>query len=127
MKPTEIRIGNLISYNDCNLVADTISTRTGDNAILIDSKFYPYNVNLKECNGIKLLEFWILRFGFKKQKTISGNLYTIKLKKSFFSIYLKDDNHYCIENDNHGVKIQYVHQLQNIFFSLTNYELELEK
>ena len=75
-------------------------------------------------NPISLTEEWLLKFGFKKQWTISGNLYSIKLSKGFISIYSFEDDSYKLDCANLCISaFKYIHQLQNLYFALTGQEL----
>ena len=95
------------------------------------SKKYPSNIY-----AIKLTEEWLIKFGFNSQ-----------YKKGWIGIDVKHSNgtttdfvlsypqrmgmwqtFFAFEYDGFRfVEIKYVHQLQNIFFALTNKELELIK
>ena len=69
---------------------------------------------------------WLKKFGFKKEKKNSNNYFS-----GNFEFMIQDDIdsfHYFLHAEETGVKfwiteIQYVHQLQNLYFALTGQEL----
>lgn len=115
----ELRIGNLLLFS--NMIEP-------DRIISIDAWFLrqlvsDHKVKNTELNGyhhpIPLTEEWLLKFGFVSGKFNYlwgyGNfLYDEKLKLwTWYGIQL------------HDYLIQYVHQLQNIYFALTGQELKI--
>ena len=109
MKANELRIGNWIN-------------RDSENEELRLWHFY----KIAECvfdeddlKPIPLTEEWLLKFGFKK---IGGTIYKnigsieIGLTGKRFYIQIRCEN-ITIQN------IKHVHQLQNLYFALTNQEL----
>jgi hypothetical protein len=77
--------------------------------------------------SIPLTEEWLFKFGFYETSNddFIGGLYTRKKPDRF--LINKETMSYC-QLDYEGsiddiVKIKYVHQLQNIYFALTNEEL----
>lgn len=80
------------------------------------SKKYPSNIY-----AIKLTEEWLIKFGIKlmPESEYTMNTYDIAGFK------LWRTNGKFLFNDK--IEIKYVHQLQNIYFALTNKELELIK
>jgi hypothetical protein len=78
-------------------------------------------------NPIPLTEEWLLRFGFTYKKTDKANCYTLH----FFSVNFVTDGGYKgkffirIANFNPDINnFLYVHQLQNLYHSLTGKELD---
>jgi hypothetical protein len=109
MKAEELRIGNYVNYNGKDCVFDIYDI-----------------VNLhddEDCanltNPIPLTEEWLLKFGFEiyefdhkeNQYGLKGRL--IVLREGYFCDY------------GTSVVLKSVHQLQNIYFALTNNELTL--
>ena len=93
-----------------------------------------------ECEPILLTEEWLLKFGFKKRgrddmpRTISYNLndlFSIFPSNNFCDfagygfIWYKPDRDKSIESAR--FKFKYVHQLQNLYFTLTEEELTFEQ
>jgi len=108
MRINELRIGNLL-YNDGVVV--TIDARTIFD--IWDDK------GLKNYKPIPLTEEWLLKFGFGKEL---DNFF--RINKSNLIEILFHDNGVLVTTQsvclNH---IKKVHQLQNVFFALTNEEL----
>lgn len=84
---------------------------------------------------IPLTEDWLMKFGFEKDKKHKGyyqfNIAGFGLQKrfllSFYFVTIDEiDKRYCyIFECGIGERIQYVHQLQNLYFSLTGTEIVL--
>ena len=98
MKAEELRIGNLV------LVDGEITIVKGWMIHLIQIE----KTSNKKIEPIPLTEEWLIRFGFKKDMVLLTNS--------------DGDNFYLSD-----FKIEYVHQLQNLYFALTGNELDYEK
>lgn len=74
-------------------------------------------------NPIPLTEEWLIRFGFEKNS--KNNYYHDKLNYLYQSgnVFLDDGND---SGWSVGLKIEYVHQLQNLHFGLTGEELTIK-
>jgi hypothetical protein len=117
MQSKELRIGNWISHTpsknettDANFIVSEINMFDGNTINGLESE---------DCEPIPLTEKLFLKFGFEK-------------RDSFFehwnfglSIY-KDGNYFESDQLPMFIKLQYVHQLQNLYFALTGEELELK-
>jgi hypothetical protein len=109
MKNTEIRIGNYVYRNDILVTVD-------------EQTFWDMKNNPEQYKPVPLTEDWREKFGFEKTKFESS----IKtLKYEWTSIYF-NNGYVEISVSGHScpVSIQHVHQLQNLYFSLTNQELK---
>ncbi len=101
------------------------------------------------CEGIPLTEEWLLKFGFEKEKITkwNGNGFDYQPKHSWTErtpYSHKNNVEYRIEkwtydngltfenqdsfvfHDDTLIKCDFVHQLQNLYFALTNQELKLK-
>jgi len=116
MEVTELRIGNL---TDNNVEIHAITAR--------DILFLSSGDNMHFCNPIDITEDWLIRLGFEKSNN-NTRFYTFDKDK--LSIHLKSEqykngrtyfNSWCIIDK----QIESVHQLQNLYFALTNKELTL--
>ncbi len=111
MKANELRIGNLIQHNKGN------NFFVNPNHLIVMMMDVSHNYN-----PIPLTEEWLFKFGFE----IGYN------QKKMLDVYCKDFG-LLIERSNGGnfyykkVFIQYVHQLQNLYFALTGEELVLKE
>lgn len=125
IKAGELRIGNWVQYqrNPITVELKQVIGVSEDSITILegnqDGSCYPKSCNL--FSPIPLTEEWLVKFGFrqvmKKDNYITFNNGVIKI--SLFSKY-------CVVRG-HGITIQYVHQLQNLYFALTGEELELKK
>jgi hypothetical protein len=107
MKANELRIGNWVNNNeeDYQITSATISQLERG-----DSKAEP----------IPLTESLLLKFGFEKVKD--------SFFKKGFHIYEEDNNFYYYLRDEGmmDVHINFVHELQNLYFALTKKELTMK-
>ena len=118
MEAKELRIGNLVFFPLKDVPA----------LILRDMFEYQNGLsNLEDYRPIPLTEEWLLRFGFVK---VNG-VYWTKTRISF-----EDDNEIGCYNLSESFggdsisfcnSINYVHQLQNLYFALTGLELTYEQ
>jgi hypothetical protein len=131
MKASELRIGNLINgiYHDYDDgIHEDIENETICKVVTLDvsgSGDYPIYVysdedieHFSDFEPIPLTEEWLVKFGFDKTSLHY-------LKKNGIIIQSEDDYFECLL----GiviVKLQYVHQLQNLYFALTGEELTLK-
>ena len=121
INPGELRIGNLLKINDLFVTVNRIEK---------DRFWATYKERLffrsDECSSIPLTEDVLLKCGFRKLKLEGYDVhfkYTHpKLHSSITAIYNAD---FSMKLDDVARGIKYLHQLQNLFFTLTNVELEL--
>ena len=124
MKANELRIGNLVNYKYYN--PNPNNTEWLFTAVEIvginQSTFIFKHLNSKtkykigELHPIPLTEEWLLRFGFKK-----GGVNAIFWTLNNVDVWELDEG---FANDL-DLPILYVHQLMNLYHSLTNQELEI--
>ena len=112
MRANELRIGNLVNY----LIEDNLEdpskwyqeTYIDAEDLLILSK--------KGCDNyqpIPITEEWLLKFHWNGYNYLSIN--------SYFKLDKDGRLYYC--NDFTGIILEYVHQLQNLYFALKGEEL----
>ena len=119
MKSNELRLGNLFIDE---------KTKTIINVIGLTEQYITFSGHFKnhwQAKPIEITEEWLLKFGFisygKLNPTYRLNPFIVEL-----SILGKHYNFRKIMNKEESVllkEIKYVHQLQNIYFSLTEKEL----
>jgi hypothetical protein len=120
MKATELRIGNLIGCDIQTLIVKAVNDET---VICHTMDGKPYVLHLEDVYGLKLTEEWLLKFGF--------TLITSDCESPSDWYYRHDNLTGSIDNltwkytHQHGLKLKYVHQLQNLYFALTGEELKL--
>lgn len=129
MKASELRIGNLVNYGNA---VKQLDAELFLQLLKYTTPFEP----------IHLTEQWLLKFGFE-EKNIGNKLpeswYELKylsnehepMITSWVSILINIETWSCVICDeypdeigaNTKIKIEYVHQLQNLYFALTGEEL----
>ena len=117
MKTNELRIGNWVFDSD-QLEEFTIESDT-----LFDES--DGDCMEKHIKPIPLTEEWLIKFGFR------NNYKQIDLLNWGFWCGFHNDGDWVIYQGFHNVKqemcsIDDVHELQNLYFALTNEELKLE-
>ena len=117
MKGSELRIGNYYMFADYNgIVARKVrEIKSNEFGLIGDYDGTNYEI----CKPIRLTEEWLLKFGFYK----NDELFTIEWNEFSFSIFDFDNGKFAINNSFNYVDINYVHQLQNLYFALTGEEL----
>jgi len=114
MKASELRIGNLVDDNGL------VETVTSDH--LINDEYYD---GLKGCLPIPLTNEWLIKFGFEKIRR------SYCLNRSLRYRVIKTNGVYTFRieyiDSKHLARIDYVHQLQNLYFALTGNELEIKE
>jgi len=121
MKASELRIGNLIADID------------GDVFNIKQENLCDFANGFINVEPIPLTEEWLLKFEYVKFK--SNEIYNewfliidgvLKYKIIETVNYLKNNSKFTIPNSDKPIMIQYVHQLQNLYFALTGEELTIK-
>ena len=135
MNANELRVGNLANtsemsgYNYQICRQGIIRTINNDSCNITPIKYSSpvVTVKFKNIEPIPLTEEWLLKFGFERFENEYYHSYKeVEICVQFypFSVGL------CRRNDwaflDRYEHIQYVHQLQNLYFALTGNELELK-
>jgi hypothetical protein len=139
MKGNELRIGNLIKgiYHDYDDgIDEEIENETICKVVTLDVSGigdYPIYVysdedieHFSEFKPIPLTEEWLLKFGFGKTEWDNFNSYRLMIGNNDYTIVLYSDGN-CEVGDIITCKIEYVHQLQNLYFALTGEELKQQE
>jgi hypothetical protein len=121
MNQKELRLGNLILVNE--KVQEVIELPL------------PENCNKKNTKGVPISKKWLINFGFKnivdKLDIRSLDLFIGDGSIGFYSNNESDYSHVYVYCETHkdadqvriGDNLLFVHQLQNLYFTLTNQEL----
>ncbi len=122
MKENELRIGNLVE-RDGNILEVIRIAKDGIINYNLVKKSQGMRVNNGNVIPISLTKEWLLRFGFSEKL---GNWelpnFRFHLNKPMnFDGFIFCEGYSVITD-----KIQFVHQLQNLYFALTNTELICE-
>lgn len=108
MKEQELRVGNYYIYKEDSEIQK------------IDDSYSLYLIaeNIKDIEPIELTEGILLKCGFIPCSIIDNHF-----NISGMCIWKCNDMFLC---DKNGVHIKYLHQLQNLYFALTNEELNIQ-
>ena len=116
MEAKELRIGNYVNFKfhkDCGGVKG-IEVFVSDLEIILHN-----GMKSKYYTPIPLTEEWLVKFGFEENSTSFTNSIAypciVKLKNQSNCIFYN------------SLQIKHVHQLQNLYFALTNEELTIKK
>lgn len=137
VKATELMIGNLVTLGDkqrkelwCNQIHAQneffeVKTIYSDNDIALELDDEIVDISEVDVEPIPLSRELLLKFNFYENR--SNNSWQLDTKYGF-SIWGRIDKGFYVyvESDEIGNKIEYVHQLQNLYFALTGKELTLE-
>lgn len=122
MKAKELRIGNWVN--------GMFNTNDG----LIEKPFQISHIVISEIaegvsdyTPIPLTEEWLVKFGFVKDHSYDDVYFDINVVNRWLTIndnqfHISDDR-LSVVDDEYWTDIYYVHQLQNLYFALTNKEL----
>lgn len=115
MKPNELRIGNYIFSKETNSI-QKITGLTDENPF-IDAVTFDYTT-YDEIEGIELTEDILYKLGFVKD----GIWFNFSF--GFYGIGIsKDPSGFHFSYYDGFIPIKFVHELQNLIFSLSNEEL----
>ena len=130
MKANELRIGNLVYFNHCDYdIFTPMKINYTQNPNLLGLEMV--TVNRIEYNNIKpipLTNEYLFKLGFEKISGWDDQVYYREKdwrKKGYSFFELQLNNKGFIFTDFNNIIIESVHQLQNLFFALTNNELTL--
>ena len=115
MNGTELRLGNFI-YVD-GITEDHVNMVNGISIRLVNVELLIGPQKLSECLPIPITPEWLKRFGFKPDcNEIQFNLNQFMFENKNNLFYIGQES----------FKIQYIHQLQNLYFALTGLTLMIK-
>ena len=119
LKESDLRIGNFIKVISSTKTFDPFITQAkGCDIVRIEEKSFNY----WNYEPVVLNEDWLLKFGFKKTIGTSECNFTNGSYNIFINS-LGEVNFYFFKESDWYQKLNYVHELQNLYFSLTGSEL----
>lgn len=124
--PNEARIGNLVRYDNKVFKIDTISREF---PTLNTTKYGIGVVTWADLQPIPLTEEWLLKLGADKY---NPGRYMLKLSETLIIFWNIGDDYFICELSSRSTHVCYfnekkhVHQLQNLFYALTEKELTLK-
>jgi hypothetical protein len=121
MKANELRIGNIIQCGGIEIEIGKINENfisfnvSKNNELKIWNPYIP--MNDERLKSIPITEEWLWKFGFK---ILNSNWYVLG--------NFKLNNSFDVEWGTNwmGIRLIYVHQLQNLFLALTGEELKIK-
>ena len=142
MKITELRIGNIVwnDYSGQMIINAIMQSKHNSFVDLVKNEILPSGrYSVEDISGIPITEEWLVKMGFKVTKQSDSRLW---IKSNAFDwgfviepSYKKGEwffghEYYDSEDERYNYKpmwfmydLRYVHQLQNIYFTLTSQEL----
>mgnify|MGYP001216050413 CR=1 FL=1 len=131
MIASELRIGNIVLFNDDGKEYTVVEiNKNGISIVDVSDETW---IEIDMFSGIPLTESWLIKFGFYQYG--NQNLWKQRVKraehKSSITIntfcHTSTTNHQYISlNTFPFKKIYFVHQLQNLYHALTGTELEIK-
>lgn len=118
MDAKSLRLGNWVLVE--NDYEEVVGINKYEITCRLDETSHGVNQSIKDIKPITLTEEWLIRFGFKLTNQIRDEkVYSIN---GYMDVYVMN-NKFSFEPTSTFIK--YVHQLQNIYFSLNEKELVL--
>lgn len=116
----ELRLGNFIRYNE---VFEGVFMEPNEGQLTADDMVFIFESDLLEtAEPIPLTAEWLERAGFEREAE------TVWRHKNSQHVYETTINEYVYRVPGTSLTIiKYVHQLQNLYFALTNQELDFTK
>jgi hypothetical protein len=138
MKANELRIGNYVNVpnsEQCPFRIDDFECLTyefikvGQKQIINGKEVHPFTWYGKDLQPIPLTEEWLIKFGFSREVKVGSEMGTdgVEFRVYHFDVLTFNTNHgwwYKVQRIN-DTPLEYVHQLQNLYFALTGEELTL--
>jgi hypothetical protein len=122
MKTTNLRIGNIVLLDGDEIIITGIK----GNTVWHKDGFDMTGLSGSKVEPILLTEEWLLKFGFKKGNQIYPKGFSLLvLNTDFYWGFNLEDKLDCELND--VQPINYVHQLQNLYFALAGEELQINE
>lgn len=117
MEANELRIGNYLEFTDTMVCA--VTSIRSKNEFVVNDQWSSYAT---EVRPIPLTEKWLLKFGFEKH----GEWYCIRGNNMLsINVSIKHNKTTVGENEEYEIdNMNFVHQLQNLYFALTGTELK---
>ena len=120
MKVQELRLNNLIEVKICTNKNQFVTGVTNDSINTTDAD----NLNLSDIKPIKLTDKWLIDFGFTKIEWDNNNSFRKMVGNNDYTIVFYS-NCVCEIGGIITKEIEFVHQLQNLYYALTGVELSV--
>lgn len=116
IKPEELRIGNLVDFD--NEILRVESTSSSSKVVEASGA----RCDIRYLKPIPITEYWLLKFGFEKH----GNFFWHSDQFSHIKVFPpgSPDNGYGIFVEGRLIgDVKYIHKLQNFWFEVIHHEL----
>lgn len=117
----DLRIGNLLANRDLTCHVKAVGETMMELGYFTDSVGFLREYDDEDITPIPITEDWLINFGFYLNK--EG--YWTHSIDSIFPRYINHGKEWHVHIGNYPVGIFYIHQLQNLFYSLIGKELEI--
>ena len=120
MKAKKLRTGNFVMYN--NIIGEVQNICTFDEPEVVELMFDEETSGVYDIDNIKPVPITrnaLNNFGWK---TLSLNSFTKNGLEFFIEQGIVDNG----DSEVNKYKIKYIHQLQNLYFALTNKEMKIK-
>ena len=128
MKANELRLGNYVNgiYDEGEFIAEVLTVDS--EGCLLDANGIYELTSLKGIKPIPLTEEWLIKIDGIEKAPYDDDIkdyYLIK-RCGFFDIIYEDNESIYIDLGDTLKKVKYLHQLQNLYFALTDEELTIK-
>lgn len=131
MKQSELRIGNyVLDHNDNIIRIEKVNAQIDMSGAWPTIAFNGVYYYVSYCKPIPLTEEWLRKFGFvieKKWESKAGSDFLQHNKEVVVSLSHHYGNHIYLNSNEHNLRymIEYVHELQNIYYILIGEKLDI--
>lgn len=124
IKANELRIGNKVLFASEGTEFTVVDITKG--GLGVEDEIESTWIEIDQFEGIPLTEEWLVKFGFERKNYSDDTVNDYWIHKDMFP----DHYVYYLPYKNLSIyvgslTIEYVHQLQNLYFSLTGNELQI--
>jgi hypothetical protein len=125
MKASELRIGNYILFSEDNTIFEVGSIE--EKGYTVQNEEETTWIEAYQFEPITLTKKWLLKFGFEinRQTKENNNIWRCNCTQGNFDIE-QIIGFFLWDNNSYSPKIEYIHQLQNLYFALTGEELTIK-
>jgi hypothetical protein len=128
MKASELRLGNWVNskiYGDYQIVGMTAFDENSN--VFKSMEWYPKGNKIEDIHPIPITIEWLAKLGFGKSEEHEMG-FNLNPNFGFYYDYHFQKLRVETENDDFELtNIYFIHQLQNLYFSLTGEELTMPK
>lgn len=129
MDAKELRIGNIIDIDGKQtIVLGLIQASYGYPVFIQCGNIYtPYRYDIKYASPIPLTEEWLLKFGWYKDGSYfshEDSYFELENHGNKFAFCIIDSENWCVHYFGHH---EFVHEHQNLFYSLNKKELTIKQ